>query len=174
MKSSAIAYWLIPAEPTRQFLARIIGQLAARFDAPIFDPHLTVFVAPANARAPSDVVRETGPVRTALTAKGIHYSEQFTKTLFVRFEKSAALQELGDAIWKRSGAGERRVIDPHVSLLYQDLPELTKRELAESIQLPFHEVVFDSVRAMRCPSPTQTAHDVCAWETLASQNSTTR
>jgi hypothetical protein len=159
-----IAYWLLPAEPARSFLADIISELAARFDAPIFAPHLTVFVTPENSRAPAEVLKEFGSLAVDLPIFNVSFSAQYTKTLFIRFEKTHALQRLSSTISELSGDPQQNLADPHLSLLYKHLPEETKRELADSIQLPFHQVTFDSICAMRCASPTQSADDVRAWK----------
>ena len=67
-------------------------------------------------------------------------------------------------------AGARRSVrDPHLSLLYKKLPDSTKKQLASTIKLPFREVVFDSIKAVRCVSPTQTRADVESWRTIASK-----
>src|SRR5437660_1675571 len=42
--SSVIAYWLIPAEPAHRFFQRLIEDLARRYDAPLFEPHVTIHV----------------------------------------------------------------------------------------------------------------------------------
>jgi hypothetical protein len=171
---TVIAYWLLPAEPARNFFAKTIEKLAARFDAPSFTPHLTLFVASENPRAPAEVVSAIGIAEIILSAIDVRSSEQFTKTLFVQFKTTNQLQELSDKVCRLSGANECSVLDPHVSLLYQSLPEQTKQKLADSIHLPFREVTFASVCAMRCASPTQTTDDVRAWRLLAPQNSSTR
>jgi hypothetical protein len=162
--TTAIAYWLLPAQPARSFFAEAISELADRFDAPNFDPHLTVFLAPENLRAPAEVLAELGGVSIKLASIDVGLSEEFTKTLFVRFEKTEALQRLNVDICELSGAPENQLADPHVSLLYKYLPVETKRELAGSIQLPFREVAFNSICAMRCGVPTSSAADVHAWK----------
>jgi putative hydrolase of the HAD superfamily len=164
--TTIIAYWLLPAELARSFFANLISELADRFDAPNFDPHLTIFLAPENSRAPEKVLAELGAVSIKLTSIDVGVSEQFTKTLFVRFEKTKALQDLNAAICQLSGAPENQIADPHVSLLYKYLPAETKRELASSIKLPFREVEFNSICAMRCASPTSSAADVRAWKSV--------
>jgi hypothetical protein len=164
-----IAYWLLPTKPARTFLADMIHDLAARFDAPIFIPHLTVFIAPENARAPQEVLSRLGAVSIELTTVEIGMSDQFTKTLFIRFEKTAALQQLSNAIGKLSGSPEQDLSDAHVSLLYKYLPGETKSELVSSIKLPFHSVAFRSLCAMHCQAPTQTADEVRAWKQVALQ-----
>ncbi len=173
MSNSAIAYWLLPAELAREFFTEIIATLAARFDAPRFHPHVTLFVAPDDSSNPAKVLSRIGRVEISLHVISIDWSEQFTKTLFVQFEQSDVLKKLAETIRVRTN-GERSVIDPHLSLLYKRLPKQAKRNLAGSIRLPFQEVAFDSICAMRCVSPTRNAADVRAWKLVASQNSNTR
>ena len=42
-----ITYWICPAAPARNQLASIIGGLARRLDAPVFEPHVTIYSADA-------------------------------------------------------------------------------------------------------------------------------
>jgi hypothetical protein len=116
-KAHAIAYWLLPETAAREVFSRKIRELAGQFDAPLFEPHVTIFIAPENSRSPLEVLRELGQVNIDLTIHSIRFSEQFTKALFVQFETNSPLQQLGDAIWKGSGARDRYLIDPHLSLL---------------------------------------------------------
>ena len=166
-KAHAIAYWLLPETPARDLLAREIKELARQYGAPLFEPHVTIFIAPENSRPPLEVLRDLPPVNIELTIHSIRFSEQFTKTLFVQFEINSTLQQLGDAIRKASGAQDRYLIDPHLSLLYAKLPPETKQRLADKIGLPFREVCFTSICAMRCARPTTTAIEVGQWKLLA-------
>ncbi len=162
-KERATVYWLIPEKAAREFFAKIINELAAEFDAPIFEPHVTIFLGPENSRAAVEVLREFGPVDFELAVRGIQFGEKFTKTVFVQFEKSDTLQKLGDAIWKLNGAGCHYVIDPHLSLVYARLAPKIKRTLAKTVLLPFAKVRFDEIHVMRCASPTENAREVRAW-----------
>jgi 2'-5' RNA ligase len=174
MGSYAIAYWSMPAGAAHKFFERTIRELAMRFDAPPFEPHLTLFVAPEGSRAPWELLGEVPSPDFVLVAREIGWSERFTETLFVRFERNQRLLRLVEAIRKSSGGSEQYQIDPHLSLIYKKLPAKTKRALAEEIQLPFSEVRFEKIRAMRCKSPTKTADEVREWKLLATQNSTIR
>ena len=164
MTTTVIAYWLLPAETARKFFLETISELAARFDAPIFTPHLTLSIVSENSPDPAEVLKKLIPVAVDLPIVNIRFSEEFTKTLFVRFEKTNELQQLNDSISGLTVEQKHDLADPHLSLLYKRLPEETKRELASSIQIPFQEVRFDSICAMRCASPTQTAAEVRAWK----------
>ena len=166
-RPQAIAYWLLPETPARELFAATIGELARRFDAPLFTPHVSVFVEPEHSRQPAEILRELAPIKIQLTIRCIGFSEQFTKTLFVQFEQSAQLQEMGDRIWKATGASERSAIDPHLSLLYASLAAEKKKVLVDEINFPFREVGFSSICAMRCARPTTTVAEVGQWRLLA-------
>ena len=166
-KHKAIAYWLLPETAAREVFAEKIHELARRFDAPVFAPHVSVFIAPENSRDPAEILHELGAVMIKLTIRSIRFSEQFTKTLFVQFEQSVPLQEMGDRIWKASGASERYVIDPHLSLLYASLAAEKKKALADEIKFPFREVGFSAIWALRCARPTATIAEVEQWRLLA-------
>ena len=45
-----------------------------------------------------------------------------------------------------------------------------RRRLALSIQLPFSEVIFDSIKAVRCALPTRNRADVEAWRGIATKS----
>jgi hypothetical protein len=167
MTKNVIAYWLLPERAVRKVFAENIRKLARRFETPVFAPHVSVFIAPEDTRHPTEVLRELRAVTIQLTINRIQFSEQFTKTLFVQFEQSVPLQELGDRIWKASGAPERYVIDPHLSLLYASLAAEKKKALVDEIKFPFREVGFSSICAMRCAGPTATAKEVEQWRLLA-------
>jgi hypothetical protein len=167
MTKNAIAYWLLPETAAREAFAARIRELARRFDAPVFAPHVSVFIAPENSRYPAQILPELGAVTIELTIHSIRFSEQFTKTLFVQFERSVPLQELGDRIWKASGAPERYVIDPHLSLLYASLAAEKKKALVDEIKFSFRNVGFTSIWAMRCARPTATTAEVEQWRLLA-------
>src|SRR5438270_14014805 len=97
-KAHAIAYWLVPEAAAREVFSRQIRELARQFGAPLFEPHVTIFIAPENSRAPLEVLHELGPVEIELAIRSIRFSEQFTKTLLVQFESYSSLQRIGAGV----------------------------------------------------------------------------
>ena len=170
-RQTVIAYWLIPSEPTRGFFQRIINDLARRYDAPGFEPHLTIHVgadrADAAKKALEDAVRECKLIR--LTPLGIDQSDVFIKTLFTQFPLSAELRKINEIIREAAKDSSPYELEPHLSLLYKNLPTETRRELAASISVSLSEVLFDSLQAIRCVSPTENRADVEAWEVIGSR-----
>ena len=168
-RQTVIAYWLIPSEPAHSFFQRIINDLAHRYDAPVFDPHVTIHVradgADAAKNALGDAARECKLI--GLTPLGIDQSDEFIKTLFVHFAISAELRKTNDMIREAANDSLQYELNPHLSLLYKNLAAPTRRELAASINVPLSEVTFDAIKAVRCVSPTKSGADVKAWRVLA-------
>lgn len=168
-RQTVIAYWLIPSEPAHNFFQRTINDLADRYDAPVFEPHVTIHVgayrADAANNALGDAARECKLI--GLTSLGIDQSDEFIKALFVRFAMSAELRKTNDIIRQAANDSSQYELNPHLSLLYKNLAAPTRRELAASINVPFSEVTFDAIKAVRCVSPTESGADVGAWHVVA-------
>jgi 2'-5' RNA ligase len=170
-RQTIIAYWLIPSEPAHTFFQRIINDLARRYNAPVFEPHVTIHVGADRADAASQVLAgaadESKPV--TLQALGIGHSDEFIKTLFVELTLSPALQRLHQIARRVANDSRRYQLKPHLSLLYKKITAEARRQLSGSVRIPFSEITFDAVKAIRCSSPTQTRADVEAWRLVATR-----
>ena len=169
IRQTVIAYWLIPSEPAHSFFQRIITDLARRYDAPVFEAHVTIHVgadcADAVENALGDAARKSKVI--ALTPRGLNESDEFIKTLFVQFPMSAELREINHIIREAANDSSQYGLKPHLSLLYKSLATATRRELAASIEVSLSEVTFDGIKAVRCVSPTKSGADVEAWHVVA-------
>jgi len=164
MKKSATFYWLIPAKPERELFSDLIRILAKQFDAARFEPHLTLCRA-ADTDSPARVMRKirSRPIRVRI--RGIAHASKFTKTLFVRFIVNESLRQLVADL----GGNPKSLRDSHVSLLYKKLPPRMRRELAAAIKLPFRDVTFDRIKAIRTAIPVNTRQDVEGWRVVATK-----
>jgi hypothetical protein len=164
-RQTVIAYWLIPSEPAHSFFQRIINDLAHRYDAPIFEPHVTIHVGADRAEAAKHALEHAARKckLLGLTPLGTAQSDEFIKTLFVQFAISAELRKTNGIIREAANDSSQYELNPHLSLLYKNLPTATRSELAASIKVPFCEVTFGAIRAVRCVSPTESRADVEAW-----------
>jgi 2'-5' RNA ligase len=164
-----VTYWLCPAEPERENFCAIIADLATRFHAPVFEPHVTLFSTTADRENPNKVLTEVISQRQQhqLAIRGLDYSDEFTKTLFVQFAPDPDLARLRDDLERASASPSDYELNPHLSLLYKDVDTETKRRLALSIALPFTVVNFDSVRAVIVPATISSGKDVEAWRVVA-------
>jgi len=158
-KQIATLAWLIPEQVSYNRLHSIIAKLARHYDASVFEPHLTL--GRIGERPLEEITFDSGPI--TLEAIGIFSSQVFTKTLFLRFASTPALQEL------RSSLGlNAEGYDPHLSLLYCKLPPGEGERLEVSTGTILHHVTFDRFSVVRCLDPTVTSEDVEAWQQLDS------
>jgi 2'-5' RNA ligase len=164
-----IAYWLILAEPARSFFQDLINDLARRYDAPVFEPHMTIHVGFNRFDIAQKVTAKAAACCGCIEVKMLKFSHssEFTKTLFAQFALNAKLSRLNEMTRSAAQDSSDYQFKPHLSLLYKKMSVLQRRQLAHSIKLPFPHVVFDSVKAVRCVSPTRSRADVEAWHVVA-------
>jgi len=168
-KSIALVYWLIPAKSERDFFSEMIRILSKQFNAPCFEPHLTIIVTPEIGLSPGKILKQIRTSPISLQVSGIGFSSKFTKTLFVRFKSSKSLEKLV-VDFARETRSCAKSAHPYVSLIYKKMPTSVKKELTSAIQLPFSTVLFDSINVVRCASPTKTRSDVEAWHVVAKKS----
>ena len=176
MKTGAriITFWLCPAEPARSYFAALISDLATRYEAPVFEPHVTMYVISADRKNATmlleKVVKSCRPYR--LKVRGLDSSDEFTKTLFVQFAPDSGLARLSEELRRASASPSDYQLNPHLSLIYNAMDAETKGRLAASITLPFTDVIFDSLKAVISPAEIKSRQDVEAWRVIAERKLT--
>lgn len=165
--SPILAYWLLPAEPFASYLTIWIRTLAERFDAAIFAPHVTLYAGPEIVGdSPERILRETTRKysRIVLRHEGIRHSDQFTKTVYVKFEETDDIIKLSKQLRQRHSCSSGYEFQPHLSLIYASLKAVQREEVIASCVLPFSEIAFDQVTAIVAPGKTESRADVEAWK----------
>jgi len=91
---TAIAYWLTPAEPAHTFFENMICDLARQYDAPVFEPHVTIHVGSNHAEAAEKATSQAAFVCEPVELKllDVRHSGEFTKTLFVQLALNKELR----------------------------------------------------------------------------------
>src|SRR5437667_7678173 len=105
-------------------------------------------------RKRSQELRANGNPSTSKRFRIGHYDE-FIKTLFVQFAQNRKLRQLNAIIRNAAQDSSHYELKPHLSLIYKYMSATARRELADSIKVPFPDVIFDSLKAIRCISPTR-------------------
>jgi len=163
-----IAFWLSPAAGAREFFEGLIKELGERYNAPRFEPHVTLAGGDISDERALQILQNLSirePIELSIT--GIEHSEKYTKTLFVQFESTPQIEALSAELQKAIGSTSE--LNPHLSLLYKEMPKASKADAAQAISLPFSTVQFDSVKAVVTPSPITTAEDITVWRTLVTR-----
>jgi len=163
-----IAHWLIPAEPAHRFFQDLINDLARRYEAPVFEPHVTIYAGANSSDAVDTTLSKAARdcKRIMLPPVKVSHSDEFMKTLFVEFGLNTKLRQLNQVIRSAAQDSSDYNLKPHLSLLYKSMSAQTRRQLACSIEVPFSQVVFDSLKAVQCVSPTQSRADVEIWRVV--------
>lgn len=157
-KPSITVHWALPAAPERAKLQALVAEFAQLCDAPLFEPHLTLGLGGAVALV------GLHQKQFRLRVVCLDFSEQFTKTLFLRLEMSPDLIALRAAL----GLAPTDDYDPHLSLLYGEMPISRKADLARR-ELPLKSIAFDRLAVVRCSDPTSSAADVESWKIVATR-----
>jgi putative hydrolase of the HAD superfamily len=162
--------FLTPAPDDFAWLAGMIGELSARFDAPPFEPHVTVysgmFPDPAVVqKALAALVSGMPPI--ILRMRGIGCTADYFMTLFIEFEEDSLLRNLHDRIKAACGVDTGYELIPHLSLLYAELPLRDKQSLAHRVALDRTAIRFDEAKLVSPLNPHEGWRDPMRWKTLA-------
>ena len=163
-----LAFWLSPTEPARSHFLNLIRNFAARFDAPLFEPHVTLYGTDSEGEDPQKLLKRAvaGVKQCRLSIAGIGHSRNFTKTLFVQFNPDAEVAALSAKLCAASKAQTDYELNPHLSLIYKELPAAEKAAIAGRLTIPFSEVSFDSVKAVISPATIKSRKAVETWRVV--------
>ena len=127
--------WLLP--PPREGAAwrALIRRLAADFDAPVFEPHVTLLggiaAPPSQALAAAREWAQSSPPLLA-RPRAIACRNEYYRCVFVELEKTPELlaaRRRAERIFKRAGGAYL----PHLSLLYGCYDAATKRRAVAAV-----------------------------------------
>lgn len=165
-----LSYWLMPSAAYRHKLQQVIFDFSERQNAPVFEPHVTIYCGPGDEtecqKLLEDAVKEYLPMTLNVT-KAAH-TPIYTKTLFIEFEQHEALIKLNEYIKQRSGPPANYQLNPHLSLLYDKIDIERQKLLTSEINLPWRQVEFDSISVISTPAEIQSADEIAAWRHVAS------
>jgi hypothetical protein len=134
-----VSIWLIPSPKDAQYIQAIINNLAATYQAPVFDSHCTLY-------SPTDL--------PAAELKQI--LEQSANNMKSFYVKKAAISHT-ENIWKTIFIELLR--SPHISLLYKEIPDKKKEDIIRNLQVK-NSFKMDKIAAV------QTGPNVDNWATV--------
>jgi 2'-5' RNA ligase len=116
--------------------------------------------------SPERILRETTRKysRIVLRHEGIRHSDQFTKTVYVKFEETDGIIKLSEQLRQNHSHSSGYEFQPHLNLIYASLKAVQREEVVASCVLPFSEMAFDRVTAIVLPGKTKSRADVEAWK----------
>jgi Cyclic phosphodiesterase-like protein len=166
MAQTEYTLWLLPAQPLAGRLRAVIRELALEFDAPEFDPHVTIYAGPSSANEARQIAEDIGGQFQPLDLEmqKLDQSAIYAKTVFVQFHESGTLRAMFDLARKSVAKPSGYALNPHLSLLYQHLSEQERLALCRRSIVPEGGYHFDGIRAVEFEPP---------WSEKTSKNSRT-
>jgi len=159
--------WIVPAGDALARIEKLTRQAHARAGGPRFKPHLTLLSGSETTQANAELRAKHLAAKLApfeITLHRIEWRREYHRCLYVAAELTPALIAARRAAYEIFEMNPPPPFDPHVSLVYGDVDEALKRELAAGaggrLDLKFKADAVQLVNA----SPSVA---VTGWKTLA-------
>ena len=157
-----VSIWLIPAPEDVQYLQAIINNLAATYEAPVFDSHCTLY-SPTDLPATEvkKILEQSANNMKSFYVKKatISHTENIWKTIFIELLGSPELEQLQQAVISQFPKGQPFEFIPHISLLYKEIPDKKKEDIIRNLQVK-NSFKMDKIAAVR------TGPNVDNWATV--------
>ena len=163
-------YFLLPAEPFYTEFQETIRQLARELNAPVFEPHVTVFVAHESPEDNASAILHRVTAHLCpllLTAAEYAWTPMYTKSLFLEFDADASLTQLHATLRKLSAMPTNYELRPHLSMAYKQMTPDLQENIARELAVPRSLIRFDRMKAVRVPDQIESPGEVESWVTLA-------
>lgn len=162
------SFWLLPVEPLRAALRSLIQELAAKYEAVDFEPHVTLSSGPFADDESCTITRSIAqtfqPVQ--LTFSKLDFTSEYTKTLFVQYQESGVVRRMSDFIKESSARPINYILNPHLSLLYKTLPVEKQEQICRSLNAPQGNYSFDRLRVIETELPLSRPEQIRRWRTV--------
>ena len=130
------AVWYLFDKDDEDYLFEIITNLAKKYDAPSFIPHITAYgLLNIDLKTLDDEILESiqGVKSFSVETNTINFSDNLWKTLFVEILPNKHLVKINNNLTKNLSQFSKYEFLPHISLLYKNMEKNQKQFLAESL-----------------------------------------
>ena len=130
------AVWYLFDKDDEDYLFKIINDLAEKYDAPSFIPHITAYgLLNIDLKTLDDEILETiQKIKSfSVETNTVNFSDDFWKTLFVEILPSKHLVKINNNLTKNLSQFSKYEFLPHISLLYKNMEKNQKQFLTESL-----------------------------------------
>ena len=136
MVSEGYTLWLMPGGEEYKRFSNLIKKLAQEYDAPPFQPHVTLLGEFPQSEEEALRLTQTlvsGQKPFPITLRQIDYQEYHFRALFVKADKTDPLVNLHERAKKLFGMEHIPPYMPHLSLLYGNFPVELKEKIIQEI-----------------------------------------
>ncbi len=162
-----ISICLVPKKSQEQALQKIINQLADKYGAFPFIPHITIYNTGVKVKlnAIINTIKEvTVKIKPfTIPVEKINYSDVFIKTLYLQCLINKELNYLYQGLKNKFIFAQNYILHPHLSLIYKiNLPEKEKKNIIKHLTYP-QMLAIDKIIVITGPDIHQ-EKDVLNWK----------
>ena len=132
------AIWLTFQKNDEDFLQQIINDLSKKYNSISFKPHITGYGLITMELDKISIICKNISSRFqpfSVEFLNILYSNDLWKTLFVNLKTSIIINEIHNNLKNEFQKIETDVLDPHISLIYKNMPSNYKKEIIKNLKL---------------------------------------
>lgn len=118
------AIWLTFSNSDREYLKNIIDKISEKYNAPKFEPHITVYgLIDSEINQIDKIAKVISNQNSFLVKKSeILQSEELWKTVFIELKINQQLESIHKNLKKYFEKISKYEFNPHISLIYKILP----------------------------------------------------
>ena len=132
------AIWLTFSKSDREYLKKIIDEISGKYNAPKFEPHITVYgLVDSEISLIDNIAKEaTLNCNSFLVKKSeILQSEELWKTVYIKLKMNAQLESIHKNLKKHFEKISKYEFSPHISLIYKILPTEEKIKIINELDI---------------------------------------
>lgn len=122
---------------TNRFAAEI-KRLSERYQAPMFPPHVTLLggIKASDLETVKSISRDVTNImqKVPIELDRVGYGELFHQTVYILVKKSPQLEQYHTDTRRAFGFGDSAAYMPHLSLIYSNIDEMTRKQISEEEQ----------------------------------------
>lgn len=142
MKTRGYSFWLELRGNFHKKFSRIIRKLSKQFDAPSFEPHVTL-LGSIEGREKEIIVKTkklaSGIKSFKLRFASIEYQRNYFRALFIKVRRTKQIIEANKMARKIFKIKNKKRYMPHLSLLYGKFPISFKKKIIKEIGKDFKD-----------------------------------
>jgi len=164
-----VSIWLIPEKSQELMLQKTIDDLAQKYQACSFIPHITIYYL-GTALSLNEVIKivqeETAGVQPfSINFDAIKYSDIFTKTLYIQYKIDLPLKNFYEKLKNKMVKYFDYKLSPHLSLIYKNqLAGAEKQKLIAHLNYPEVLTIDRLLIITKNGSVIKKEKDVLSWK----------
>jgi len=132
------AIWLTFSENDKKYLKKIITNIAKKYDAPEFEPHITIYgLIDIEIKLIKKIIKKISKNNKLFISKKtkILQSKNLWKTIYIELENQKEFEIIFKKLKKDFKQIEQYNFNPHISLAYKILPTSEKIKIISQLDI---------------------------------------